>query len=101
MHLLTCRMCMCTNLLALFVDASQCDGQNIVCGLIGECHGAGTGSEPPGSSSDEPEAAVLLIACAIGLVTGGGVVLFNGVIHSIRHLAFQVWCLLPPPLMLA
>ena len=33
---------------------------------------------------------MLLVACAIGLVTGGGVVLFNNVIHSIRHLAFQV-----------
>ena len=48
------------------------------------------GSGPPGSSKDEPEAAVLLVACAIGLVTGGGVVLFNNAIHSIRHLAFQV-----------
>ena len=51
---------------------------------------AGRGSGPPGSSKDEPEAAVLLVACAIGLVTGGGVVLFNNAIHSIRHLAFQV-----------
>ena len=32
---------------------------------------------------------VLLVACAIGLLTGGGVVLFNIVIHSIRHLAWQ------------
>ena len=39
---------------------------------------------------DEPEAAVLLVACTIGLATGGGVVLFNDVIHAIRHYAWQV-----------
>ncbi len=39
---------------------------------------------------DEPEVAVLLVACAIGLATGAGVVLFNDVIHAIRHIAWQV-----------
>lgn len=39
---------------------------------------------------DEPEAAVLLVACTIGLLTGGGVVLFNDTIHSIRHYVWQV-----------
>ncbi len=43
-----------------------------------------------GTIDDEPEAAVLLVACAIGLATGGGVVLFNNVIHTIRHYAWQV-----------
>lgn len=33
---------------------------------------------------------MLLVACAIGLATGGGVVLFNNVIHTIRHYAWQV-----------
>jgi hypothetical protein len=36
----------------------------------------------------EPEAAVLLIACGIGLLTGGSVVLFNYCIHEIQHLAW-------------
>ena len=42
---------------------------------------------------DEPEAAVLLIACGIGLLTGSGVVLFNVAVHAIqasdccRHIA--------------
>lgn len=33
---------------------------------------------------------MLLVACAIGLATGSGVVLFNDVIHAIRHYAWQV-----------
>jgi len=33
---------------------------------------------------------VLLVACAVGVATGAGVVLFNDVIHLIRHIAFQV-----------
>jgi len=33
---------------------------------------------------------VLLVACAVGVATGAGVVLFNDVIHIIRHIAFQV-----------
>ena len=33
---------------------------------------------------------MLLVACAIGLATGAGVVLFNDIIHAIRHLAWQV-----------
>lgn len=33
---------------------------------------------------------MLLVACAIGLATGIGVVLFNDVIHAIRHYAWQV-----------
>ena len=37
---------------------------------------------------DEPEAAVLLVACGIGIFTGAGVVLFNEAIFSIRQLAF-------------
>lgn len=35
---------------------------------------------------------MLLVACAIGLATGAGVVLFNDIIHAIRHLAWQVGC---------
>ena len=42
-----------------------------------------------GREDDEPEVAVLLVACAIGLATGAGVVLFNDVIHGIRHIAWQ------------
>ena len=38
---------------------------------------------------DEPEAATLLVACGVGLATGVGVVLFNNVIHVIRHLAWS------------
>lgn len=37
-----------------------------------------------GTKYDEPEAAVLLVACGIGLATGAGVVIFNNVIHEIR-----------------
>ena len=37
---------------------------------------------------DEPEAAVLFIACLIGLATGAGVVLFNETIILIRKFAF-------------
>ncbi|KAL3163044.1 hypothetical protein ABBQ32_009468 [Trebouxia sp. C0010 RCD-2024] len=37
-----------------------------------------------GMQYDEPEAAVLLVACAIGLATGAGVVIFNNIIHDIR-----------------
>ncbi|DBA85167.1 TPA: hypothetical protein ACH3X2_005881 [Trebouxia sp. C0005] len=37
-----------------------------------------------GTKYDEPEAAVLLVACGIGLATGAGVVVFNNVIHEIR-----------------
>ncbi|BDA42741.1 probable H(+)/Cl(-) exchange transporter ClcA [Coccomyxa sp. Obi] len=50
---------------------------------------AESGSESKGTVDDEPEAAVLLVACAIGLATGSGVVLFNDVIHAIRHYAWQ------------
>ena len=32
---------------------------------------------------------MLLVACGIGVGTGAGVVLFNDVIHGIRHLAWQ------------
>ncbi len=46
--------------------------------------GNGGGEQP-----DEPEALVLLVACGIGLATGGGVVLFNYAIHAIQ---------VPPPL---
>ena len=42
---------------------------------------------PDGGESD-PEAAVLLVACAIGVLTGSGVVLFNTVIHSIQDVAW-------------
>lgn len=37
---------------------------------------------------DEPEVAVLFVACGIGLVTGAGVVLFNYAIETIRQAAF-------------
>lgn len=57
------------------------------------CLTAERGSEGTGPEGDEPEVAVLLVACAIGLATGAGVVLFNDVIHAIRHLAWQV-CIL-------
>ncbi|CAL8467610.1 g7148 [Coccomyxa elongata] len=50
---------------------------------------AENGKESNGTVDDEPEAAVLLVACAIGLATGSGVVLFNDVIHAIRHYAWQ------------
>lgn len=38
---------------------------------------------------DEPEAATLLLACGVGLATGASVVLFNNVIHLIRHIAWS------------
>lgn len=41
-------------------------------------------STESGDDGDEPEAAVLLIACGIGLLTGSGVVLFNVAIHAIQ-----------------
>lgn len=47
----------------------------------------GQGRNKP-ALADEPEAAVLLVACGIGLSTGAGVVLFNEAILSIRQLAF-------------
>lgn len=48
-----------------------------------------TGGTPPeGTEDDEPEAVVLLVACSIGLFTGGGVVLFNWAIHSIQSVAW-------------
>ena len=48
----------------------------------------------------ESELKVLLLACAIGILTGAGVVLFNDVIKAIRHVAWQVricasWSCLP------
>ena len=33
---------------------------------------------------------MLLVACGVGVLTGAGVVLFNDVIHGIRHLVWQV-----------
>ena len=42
------------------------------------------------SEGDEPELVVLFVAAAVGLLTGAGVVLFNDVIHGIRHLVWQV-----------
>ena len=51
---------------------------------------AAAGNKSGDTIDDEPEAAVLLVACAIGLATGGGVVVFNNVIHTIRHYAWQV-----------
>lgn len=42
------------------------------------------GSPELGMKYDEPEAAVLLVACAIGLATGAGVVVFNDIIHNIN-----------------
>ena len=54
------------------------------------CAAAGNKYDSGGTVDDEPEAAVLLVACAIGLATGGGVVVFNNVIHTIRHYAWQV-----------
>ena len=33
---------------------------------------------------------ILVVACGIGVCTGAGVVLFNDVIHGIRHLVWQV-----------
>lgn len=42
-----------------------------------------------GTKYDEPEAAVLLVACGIGLATGAGVVIFNDVIHVIRSSIWQ------------
>ncbi|KAK9909773.1 hypothetical protein WJX75_007259 [Coccomyxa subellipsoidea] len=50
---------------------------------------AAAGNKSGDTIDDEPEAAVLLVACAIGLATGGGVVVFNNVIHTIRHYAWQ------------
>ncbi len=44
----------------------------------------------------EPEAALLLVACGIGLLTGGSIVAFNWVIHEIRDLADLT---LPVPVM--
>ena len=41
-------------------------------------------STESGDDGDEPEAAVLVIACGIGLLTGSGVVLFNVAIHAIQ-----------------
>lgn len=38
---------------------------------------------------DESETIVLLVACAVGLLTGGGVVLFNVVITLIRELVWS------------
>ena len=38
---------------------------------------------------DEPEAAVILVACAVGLVTGSGVVAFNDIIHTIRDFVWH------------
>ena len=55
----------------------------------------GRGGTGDGQEGDEPEVAVLLVACAIGLATGAGVVLFNDIIHAIRHLAWQVGVLRP------
>ena len=48
---------------------------------------AGT-TPPDGTADDEPEAVVLLVACGIGLCTGGGVVLFNWAIHAIQEIAW-------------
>eukprot|EP00884_Botryococcus_braunii_P014568 jgi/Botrbrau1/23111/Bobra.0243s0045.1 len=42
-------------------------------------------SRQEGAHDDEPEVAILVLACAIGLATGAGVVLFNDGIHAIRH----------------
>lgn len=44
----------------------------------------GSGGHLTGGAEQEPEAAVLLVACLIGVLTGGGVVLFNNVIHGIQ-----------------
>lgn len=38
--------------------------------------------------NDEPELALILIACGIGIATGAGVVVFNDVIHAIRD---SIW----------
>lgn len=38
---------------------------------------------------DEPEAAVILVACGVGLLTGAGVVLFNDIIHTIRDFVWH------------
>lgn len=46
------------------------------------------GISPESAGDDEPEALVLLVACGIGLCTGGGVVLFNWAIHSIQEVAW-------------
>jgi hypothetical protein len=54
------------------------------------CAAVGREGENAPLNEDEPEAAVLLVACAIGLVTGGGVVIFNYTIHSMRHYVWQV-----------
>jgi hypothetical protein len=42
-------------------------------------------SREESAHDDEPEVAILVLACAIGLATGAGVVLFNDGIHAIRH----------------
>lgn len=42
----------------------------------------GTGSGAP--SDDEPEAALILVACGVGLATGAAFVIFNDAIHVIR-----------------
>lgn len=56
----------------------------------------GNDSKPMGNidvdaqeGDDEPEAAVILVACAVGLVTGSGVVAFNDIIHTIRDFVWH------------
>lgn len=48
------------------------------------CRRVPASSSEGSDDGDEPEAAVLLIACGIGLLTGSGVVLFNVAVHAIQ-----------------
>ena len=43
-----------------------------------------TSSPSSAAESEEPEAALILLACGIGLTTGASIVLFNDAIHVIR-----------------
>ncbi|KAK9800336.1 hypothetical protein WJX73_004667 [Symbiochloris irregularis] len=57
-----------------------------------------SGREEASGQPDEAEPVVLLVACAVGLLTGSSVVVFNAVIHLIRDVAWSTplavddWC---------
>lgn len=56
--------------------------------------GGASPDKPPADSDQEPEVALILLACGIGLTTGASIVLFNYVIHDIRDLIWHKEALL-------
>ena len=77
--------CSCTALHSLSGDVSWRVAQQLLVVFAGS-----QTSDKLDGKGDEPEAAVLFVACGIGFSTGLAVVFFNLAIHEIRDLAWQV-----------